>query len=161
MILKLRERMARDESGFTLIELLVVMLIIGILAAIAIPTFFNQRNKANDSSAKEMAHTAQVAAETIATDNNGSYATVSPGNLALIDASVRTTAGTPPKPYVSSAGPLGTNNTGWTLTVTSSTGNTFSITKDAGTGALTYDCTVVGSDRGGCPGTGTAAGSWG
>ena len=74
MILKLRERMANREEGFTLIELLVVMLIIGILAAIAIPTFFNQRNKASDSSAKEMAHTGQVAAETIATDNNGSYA---------------------------------------------------------------------------------------
>ena len=79
MLLKLRERMA-SEKGFTLIELLVVMLIIGILAAIAIPTFFNQSNKANDSSAKEMAHTAQMAAETCATDNNGSYATVQPGD---------------------------------------------------------------------------------
>jgi len=63
------------------------MLIIGILAAIAIPTFFNQRNKASDSSAKEMAHTSQVAAETIATDNNGSYTTVSPTTLNAIDSS--------------------------------------------------------------------------
>jgi type IV pilus assembly protein PilA len=157
MLLKLRERMSRDE-GFTLIELLVVMLIIGILAAIAIPTFFNQRNKANDSSAKEMAHTAQVAAETIATDNNGSYANVSPANLAGIDSSVRTTAGTPPKPYVSAAAPSGTNNTGWDLTVTSSTGNTFTITKDSATGALSYTCTVPsGNDRGGCP----TGGNWG
>jgi type IV pilus assembly protein PilA len=151
MLLKLRERMSRDE-GFTLIELLVVMLIIGILAAIAIPTFFNQRNKANDSSAKEMAHTAQVAAETIATDNNGSYANVSTTNLAGVDSSIRTSAGTPPKPYLSAAAPAGTNNTGWDLTITSSTGNTFSIHKAATDGALTYTCTVpTGNDRGGCP----------
>ena len=72
MLMKLRKRMGREE-GFTLIELLVVMLILGILAAIAIPTFFNQRQKAQDSSAKAAARTAQTAMETYATDNQGSY----------------------------------------------------------------------------------------
>ncbi|MGE0066009.1 MAG: type IV pilin protein [Solirubrobacterales bacterium] len=58
------------EAGFTLIELLVVMLILGILAAIALPAFFNQKDKAGDAKAKEYAHSAQVALETYFTDNN-------------------------------------------------------------------------------------------
>jgi type IV pilus assembly protein PilA len=149
MILKLRERMANREEGFTLIELLVVMLIIGILAAIAIPTFFNQKQKAQDSSSKEMAHTAQVAMETYATDQpTGSYVGVTTGALNTIDKSIAL-AGTP---RLSAAAPSGANNTGWTLTITSPTGNTFGIVKDPTTGALTYPCSVpAGQDRGGCP----------
>ena len=68
MLTKLRER-AQDEKGFTLIELLVVILIIGILAAIALPAFLNQRAKAQDSEAKSNVRTAQTAMETFYTDN--------------------------------------------------------------------------------------------
>jgi type IV pilus assembly protein PilA len=67
MLHKLRSRV-QDEKGFTLIELLVVILIIGILAAIALPAFLNQREKAQDSEAKTGARTAQTALETLYTD---------------------------------------------------------------------------------------------
>ena len=79
---KLRQR-SKEESGFTLIELLVVILIIGILAAIAIPSFLNQKGKANDASAKSQARTMQTAEETLATDNNGKY---EKGTLAEVEA---------------------------------------------------------------------------
>ncbi len=72
MLNRLRQR-SKDEGGFTLIELLVVILIIGILAAIAIPSFLNQRGKAQDSAAKVQARTAETAAETFPIDHNGEY----------------------------------------------------------------------------------------
>jgi type IV pilus assembly protein PilA len=84
---------AGGERGFTLIELLVAVLIIGILAAIAIPSFLNQRTKGFDASAKELARTAQTAAETIATDNAGSYASVSASQLNSYEATLQTAAG--------------------------------------------------------------------
>lgn len=148
MFLKLP--VVRREQGFTLIELLVVMLIIGVLAAIAIPAFFNQRTKASDSGAKSMAHTAQLAMETLGNDQNGSFATASPANLKAIEKSILTAAGSPAKPYVSAAS--GTART-WTLTVRSPTSNRYTIARSA-TGVLTFSCAVsAGKNRGGCPST--------
>ncbi|MGN6216022.1 MAG: type IV pilin protein [Solirubrobacterales bacterium] len=74
-----------SEAGFTLIELLVVMLILGILAAIALPAFFNQKEKAGDAKAKEYVHSAQTAMETYSTENGGSYAGATQAKLEKIE----------------------------------------------------------------------------
>ena len=140
MLQKLRKRMGREE-GFTLIELLVVMLILGILAAIAIPTFFNQRQKAQDADAKAMARTTQTAMETYATDNNGSYVGADLAALQAIENTIDATASVVGVPTA----------TNYTVRATSVTGRTFDVVRAGGT--FTFPCAAVG---GGCP-----AGGWG
>jgi type IV pilus assembly protein PilA len=138
------------EAGFTLIELLVVMLILGILAAIAIPAFFNQRDKGTDAQAKSAVRTAETAMETWATEHGGHYkegATVpTPATLNAIEPTLQTE---------------GDNNitvdlaeeTKYKVTSHSGTGNEFWIERDGGT--VKFSCNVKGD--GGCP---SGEGDW-
>jgi type IV pilus assembly protein PilA len=146
MLAKLRRR-AEEDQGFTLIELLVVILIIGILAAIAIPAFLNQRSKAYDAQAKSNIQTSQVAEETYATDNNGTYVSAttsnSSGALDKIEPTLNNT------PYVTATA-ASTPTAGYTLVATAPAagGSPDTFTLVDASGAVTRTCSGSG---GGCP----------
>lgn len=139
MLRKIRERM-ESEKGFTLIELLVVILIIGILAAIALPAFLGQREKAADSSAKSAVRNAASAAEAFYTDNQ-KYSGMTAAALQAIEPSLNDDPG-----KTIAVADLGDDK--YQLTVTSSTNNTFTIDKEAG--VVSRTCTPA--NDGGCSG---------
>jgi len=151
MLNRLRQRTS-DEGGFTLIELLVVILIIGILAAIAIPSFLSQKSKATASQAKELARTAETTAETYSTDNGGTYAGITAPELKKYEPSILT-AKNGKEAYLKEANEV-EKGVGYEVVAEGTEGATFTITRNK-EGEVKRTCTPAKAGTG-CP----ASGEW-
>jgi type IV pilus assembly protein PilA len=142
----------RGAAGYSLIELLVALLIIGVLAAIAIPAFAGQKSKAVDAQAKELARTAETMAEAIAVDNNGEYEKVNQAELNRYEPSLHI-ASSASSAYLSGA--IG-RKAEYSVTTTATDGTEYTISRSAA-GTVSRLC-VSRASKTGCGGRETS--SW-
>lgn len=135
-----------SEAGFTLIELLVVMVILAVLAAIALPSFFDQVDKGHDAKAKEAAHDIQVVVEACSTENEGDYTNCEKAQLLKLEPAL--------KNITTFSAASAESGSGYKISVKAeSSGDTFEIKRKA-TGVIEYPCSPKAT--GGCP----ASKSW-
>ena len=125
----------RGDAGFGLVEVLVTALVVLILAAIALPAFLGQREKAQDTAAKTQIRTMQTAMETYYTDNQ-SYLGVDLPKLKAIEPSLNQgSAATPPNPLA----PADLGDKTYSVSSTSKSGTTFKLLKNDD-GTVTRTC---------------------
>ena len=158
---RLAERREEGEAGFTLIELLVVLLIIGILLAIAIPTYLTVVKSANNTAATSNLQTADTAADMYYTENNASYAYLDDASLATVSSLTQQGSGL----VYESAGPTGTavSRTPTEISILVANGGQSVVMASQAAGDrcdVVVDNKVAASPGTGIPASATGIGTW-
>jgi type IV pilus assembly protein PilA len=148
-MLKRLRQIVSSESGFTLVEILVVILIIGILAAIAIPAFLSQTSKASDAAAKTQVGTLEVAEKSYAIEHNGSFAGGTLAELQKIEPTLKDTSTATAAVVKSELDVFEVQSTA------KGSGNVYKIKVEKGAVARSCTTSAAGNTGGGCSG-----GSW-